>query len=69
MMHLNGVIWRDVFVDKLEAKHGVSTDEVEHVLFFKPHVRRAQKGHVRGEDLYVAYGRTDSGILNHIFHP
>src|SRR5947209_19811335 len=60
-MRLYEVIWRDSFVGKLEAKHGVSTDEVEQVLFFKPHVRRAQKGHVKGEDLYAAYGQTDGG--------
>ncbi len=49
------------FVDKIEVKHGVSTNEVEEVLFSKPHVRRAQKGRVKGEDLYTAYGQTDSG--------
>ncbi|MDQ3062149.1 MAG: BrnT family toxin [Acidobacteriota bacterium] len=60
-MQLNEVIWKDYFVDKIEVKHGVSTNEVEEVLFSKPHVRRAQKGHVKGEDLYTAYGQTDSG--------
>jgi len=60
-MQLNEVIWKDHFVDKIEVKHGVSTDEVEEVLFSKPHVRRAQKGRVKGEDLYAAYGQTDSG--------
>ncbi len=60
-MQLNEVIWKDYFVDKIEIKHGVSTDEVEEVLFSKPHVRRAQKGRVKGEDLYAAYGQTDSG--------
>jgi len=60
-MQLNEVIWKDYFVDKIEVKHGVSTDEVEEVLFSKPHVRRAQKGRVKGEDLYTAYGQTDSG--------
>ncbi len=60
-MQLHEIIWKDTFVDKLEAKHGVATDEVEQVLFSKPHVRKAQKGHVRGEDLYVAYGQTDGG--------
>ncbi len=60
-MQLNEVIWKDYFVDKIEVKHGVSTDEVEEVLFSKPHVRRAQKGRVKGEDLYAAYGQTDSG--------
>ncbi len=43
-MQLREIIWRDTFVDKLEAKHGVGTDEVEQVLFAKPHVRKAQKG-------------------------
>ncbi|OLE55802.1 MAG: hypothetical protein AUG51_01435 [Acidobacteria bacterium 13_1_20CM_3_53_8] len=60
-MQLYEVIWKDRFIDKIEAKHGVSTDEVEEILFSKPHVRRAQKGHVRGEDLYAAYGRTGGG--------
>ncbi len=60
-MQLNEVIWKDYFVDKIEVKHGVSTNEVEEVLFSKPHVRRAQKGRVKGEDLYTAYGQTDSG--------
>jgi hypothetical protein len=50
-MQLHEIIWKDRFIDKLEAQHGVSTDEVEEILFSKPHVRRAQKGHVKGEDL------------------
>ena len=60
-MQLNEVIWKDRFIDKIEVKHGVSTDEVEEVLFGKPHVRRAQKGQVKGEDLYTAYGQTAGG--------
>ncbi len=60
-MQLNEIIWKDYFVDKIEVKHGVLTDEVEEVLFGKPHIRRAQKGHIKGEDLYAAYGQTDSG--------
>ena len=61
MMRLNEVIWKDYYVDKIEVKHGILTDEVEEVLFSKPHVRRIQKGHVKGEDLYTAYGQTDAG--------
>lgn len=53
-MRLNEVIWKDYYVDKIEVKHGVLTDEVEEILFGKPHVRRAQKGHIKGEDLYTA---------------
>ena len=60
-MQLNEVIWKDYFVDKIEVKHGVLTDEVEEALFNKPHIRRAQKGHVKGEDLYAAYGQTNAG--------
>lgn len=60
-MQLCEVIWKDRFIDKIEAKHGVSTNEVEETLFGNPHVRRAQKGHVRGEDLYAAYGQTEVG--------
>jgi uncharacterized DUF497 family protein len=60
-MRLNEVIWKDYYVDKIEVKHGILTDEVEEVLFGKPHVRRVQRGHVKGEDLYTAYGQTDAG--------
>jgi uncharacterized DUF497 family protein len=66
-MQLNEVIWKDYFVDKIEVKHGVSTNEVEEVLFSKPHVRRAQKGRVKGEGLYAAYGQTDAGRYLIIF--
>jgi uncharacterized DUF497 family protein len=48
-------------VEKLAVKHRVNTDEVEQVLFSSPHVRQAQKGQVKGEDIYVAYGQTDAG--------
>ncbi len=60
-MQLHEVIWKDRFIDKIEGKHGVSTDEVEEILFGKAHVRRAQKGNVKGEDLYAAYGQTEAG--------
>lgn len=60
-MQLYEVIWKDQYVDKIDVKHGISTDEVEQVLFTNPHVRKAQKGRVKGEDLYVAYGQTDAG--------
>jgi uncharacterized DUF497 family protein len=60
-MQLHEIIWKDRFVDKIEVKHSVSTDEVEEILFGKPHIRKAQKGHVKGEDLYTAYGQTEVG--------
>jgi uncharacterized DUF497 family protein len=60
-MQLHEVIWKDRFVDKIAVKHRVSTAEVEEILFGKPHVRRTRRGHVRGEDLYTAYGQTIAG--------
>jgi uncharacterized protein len=66
------IIWKEIYVDKLEWKHDVSTEEVEQVLFGNPFVRRGKKGNVRGEDLYIAYGQTASGrylIVFFLFKP
>ena len=60
-MRLYDVIWNAKFVSKIEGKHGVTPEEVEDVLFSSPHVRRAEKGKVKGEHLYVAYGQTAEG--------
>ena len=66
-MKIYNVLWKEKFVDKLETKHQVSTDEVEQVLFGKPHVRREKRGKVKGENLYTAYGTTDAGRYIIIF--
>jgi len=55
------VIWKDKFADKIARKHNVITDEVEEVLFSNSHIRRAEKGKIKGEDLYTAYGQTNAG--------
>lgn len=60
-MRLHDVIWKIRFIEKISGKHNVTTEEVEEVLFAKSHFRRAQKGHIRGEDLYAAYGQTAGG--------
>ncbi|MEG3437939.1 BrnT family toxin [Pannus brasiliensis CCIBt3594] len=60
-MQLFEVIWKERFVEKLAVKHNVTTDEVEGVLFSYPHVRKAGKGNIEGEDVYVAYGQTEAG--------
>ncbi|MBI1930141.1 BrnT family toxin [Candidatus Poribacteria bacterium] len=60
-MRLYDVIWKDKFVEKIAAEHDVTVDEVEEVLFSHPHVRLAEKGRVKGENLYVAYGQTTAG--------
>jgi uncharacterized DUF497 family protein len=60
-MMLYSVIWKEKFVEKLALKHGVEIEEVEEILFSKPHVRLFEKGHIKGENLYAAYGKTSSG--------
>ncbi|MGA3168303.1 MAG: BrnT family toxin [Terriglobia bacterium] len=66
-MRLYDVIWNERFVAKIAEKHAVSTDEVEEVLFSGPHVRRLEKGKVKGEHLYVAYGQTSVGRYLSLF--
>ena len=66
-LRLYDVIWNERFVAKIAEKHGVSTDEVEEVLFSKPHVRKLEKGKVKGEHLYVAYGQAAAGRYLVIF--
>lgn len=60
-MRIYEIIWKDKFVDKLEIKHNITTEEVEQVIFSNSHIRRAGKGRIKGEDLYVAYGQTEAG--------
>ena len=67
-MRLYEVIWKENFMDKIAHKHRVTPEEVEAVLFSHPHMRRAEKGRVQGEDLYVAYGRTAAGRYC-VLHP
>ena len=60
-MKIETVHWKEQFAEKVERKHGVTTQEVEDVLRGNPHMRRAEKGRVKGEDVYVAFGQTQSG--------
>jgi hypothetical protein len=48
-VRLYEVIWKEQYIEKIDAKHGVDTDEVEQVLFGNPHVRYSEKGKVKGE--------------------
>ena len=56
-MKIYEILWKERFVEKIADKHSVAMEEVEDVLFSHPHVRKAGGGRIRGEDLYVAYGR------------
>lgn len=60
-MRVVDIIWRPEVVDKLAWKYGVTAEEVDQVLFSRPLFRKVQKGHVPGENVYSAFGRTESG--------
>jgi len=58
---IGGIIWLRDIVDKLAWKHNVTPDEAEQALRGKPLFRLIEKGHVDGENLYAALGRTEAG--------
>ena len=60
-MYIVDIIWLQEIIDKISWKHNVTQEEVEEVLFGKSLYRKVQKGHIAGEDLYAALGRTESG--------
>lgn len=60
-MRIEEVVWLDAIVEKLAVKHRVAPYEVETVLLSRPKIRFAKKGDRKGEDLYLALGRTNTG--------
>ena len=66
-MYIDDFIWLPDIIEKLESKHRVSPEGVEEVFFNRPHFRFVEKGHVAGEDVYVALGQTDGGRYLSVF--
>ncbi len=60
-MKITECLWLDEFVDKIIRKHHVYPEEVEEVFSRNPLLRRLETGHVKGEDLFIAFGTTTSG--------
>ena len=67
LMLINEFVWLPEIIDKLEAKHRVSQDEVEEVFFAKPKYRFVESGHRAGENVYSAGGQTISGRYLMVF--
>jgi uncharacterized DUF497 family protein len=60
-LKIEEIIWLPQFVQKIITKHHVWPEEVEEVLLSRPVHRKAKRGQVQGEDLYAAYGQTETG--------
>jgi len=67
-MHINRVVIKEEYAEKIWSKHHVEEDEVPDVLLQRRSIfRRLEKGRVAGEDLYGAYGQTEAGRYLNIF--
>jgi len=66
-MRIDRIIWYHKFVEKLWDKHRVEVHEAEEALWNRGRVRRVKRGHVKGEDVYLALGRTDAGRYLSVF--
>lgn len=60
-MKIANLIWLQDVIDKLAFKHQVEPDEVEEVFDNRPKIRFVQKGARKGEDVYIALGRSEAG--------
>jgi len=60
-MNIDDFIWLPDIVEKLLVKHSIVQEEVEEVFFNKPRFRFVEKGNRKNEDVYSAWGQTDSG--------
>ena len=60
-MRIEGAIWLEAIVDKLDSKHHISVDEVEDILASPSRFRFVERGHRAGENVYAAFGRTQNG--------
>ena len=60
-MKIVGFIWLEEIVEKLAVKHQVTPGEVEELFDQQPGIKRMNKGHFRGEDVYRALGQTAAG--------
>jgi uncharacterized DUF497 family protein len=67
MTKIKEVVWKDVFSDKIERKHHVTTSEVEEILHDKKKVWRVARGKIEGEDVYLTLGKTDAGRYLSVF--
>jgi uncharacterized DUF497 family protein len=66
-LRIEGIIWFDEIIEKLEWKHNVQPREVTEVFVNKPEFRFVEKGHRSSENVYAAMGQTNAGRYIIIF--
>jgi len=66
-LEINRIIWLEDIVEKLQWKHEVEEHEVIEVLENRPKFQRKEAGHRKGEDVFAAFGRTNTGRFLSVF--
>ena len=67
MTKIKRIIWKETFIEKIEGKHHVTMSEVEEILHGRKKVYRIAKGDVKGENVYLALGKTSAGRYLSVF--
>ena len=60
-MKIKSIVWLPEIIEKLEIKHNVTVEEVEELFGPGTIYRRGPQGKRQGENLYKAYGQTETG--------
>lgn len=60
-MKIEGFIWFDDVIEKLDRKHHVFQHEVREIFSVSPQFRFVEKGHRKGENVYSVVGQTLAG--------
>ena len=66
-MRIESIICPINIEEKLQSKHGVTSRQAEQVLRNRPRIRFVEKGHIRGNDMYISLGRTFEGRCLSVF--
>lgn len=66
-MEINGLIWYEKIIEKLERKHNVQQCEVREVFTNSPMFRYVEKGLQPNENVYAVLGQTNGGRYIIIF--
>jgi len=60
-MLIDDFVWLPDIIEKLVSKHQVTEDEAEEIFFSQPRYRFVESGYRPEEDVYSAWGQTESG--------
>jgi len=66
-LRIEELVWLEDIVEKLQSKHQVEVHEVVETLSGRPLFRLLEKGHRKGEHLYLGLSRSDAGRYLAVF--